>query len=170
MLLTARQKRPNLTLKCPPISVGIQTVNEVDNHKVLGVTIDCNLSWSNHGAALCKSASKKIYQLSKIKHFLDLHARKLFFSCTYSTHRRLRTDTVGLSKCKYSQTLVNLHKSALKAILLKNTTLTISDYNFLSVLPLKERLNYNKGVLIHKIMSGSDTQNYVRKSPTLSYV
>ena len=49
--------------------------------------------------------------------------------------------------------LVSLHKRTLKAILLKNTTLAISDYNFRSILPLKERLNY-KGVLIHKIMSG----------------
>ena len=43
------------------------------------------------------------------------------------------------------------------AVLLKNkkikTALAISDYNFLSVLPLKERLDYNKRVLIHKIMS-----------------
>ena len=50
--------------------------------------------------------------------------------------------------------LVSLHKRALKAILPKNTTITISDNNFLSILPLKERLNYNKEVLIHKIMSG----------------
>ena len=49
--------------------------------------------------------------------------------------------------------LVYTDKTALKAILLKTTTLAISDYNFLSILPLKERLNY-KGVLIHKIMSG----------------
>ena len=48
----------------------------------------------------------------------------------------------------------SLHKRSLKAILLKSTTLTISDYSFLSILPLKERLNYNKGVLIHKIMCG----------------
>ena len=50
--------------------------------------------------------------------------------------------------------MVSLHKRALKAIHLKNTTLAISDYNFLSILPLKERLKHNKGVLIHKIMSG----------------
>ena len=37
----------------------------------------------------------------------------------------------------------------------KNTTLAISDYNILSILPLNERLNYNKGVLmLHKIMTG----------------
>ena len=46
----------------------------------------------------------------------------------------------------------SLHKRVLKAILLKTTTLTISDYSFLSIVPLKERLNYNKGVLIHQIM------------------
>ena len=154
MRITTRQKGQNLTLKCLPISIGNQTVNKVDNHKVLGVTTDCSLSWASLVTAFCKSASKKIYQLSIIKHFLDLHARKKKKKCTYSIHRRLRIDTVGLSKCKYSQTLVNLHKRVLKAILLKTTTLTISDYNFLSVLSLKERLNYNKGVLIHKIMSG----------------
>ena len=35
----------------------------------------------------------------------------------------------------------------------KTTTLPISDYKFLSILPPRERLNYNKGVLMHKIMS-----------------
>ena len=49
--------------------------------------------------------------------------------------------------------LVSLHKKALKAIL-KSTTRAISEYNFLSILPLK---------------LSSDTQNYVLKSPTLSY-
>ena len=52
-----------------------------------------------------------------------------------------------------SKPFVSLHKRVLKAVLLKTTTLTISDYNFLSILPLKERLNYNKGVLIHNITS-----------------
>ena len=41
--------------------------------------------------------------------------------------------------------LVSLYRRALKAILLKTTTLTI---------PLKERLNYNEGVLLHRILSG----------------
>ena len=50
--------------------------------------------------------------------------------------------------------LVSLHKRALKAaILLKTTTLAISDYNFISIFPLEEGFNYNKGVLVHKLMS-----------------
>ena len=79
MLVATRQKRPNLTLKCPPVSIESQTFTEVDNHKVLGVTTDSNLSWSSHMTALCQSTSKKMYQLSKIEHFRNLDARKVFF-------------------------------------------------------------------------------------------
>ena len=50
--------------------------------------------------------------------------------------------------------LISLHKKALMAILLKTTTLVISDYNCLSIFFLKERLSYNKGVMMHKVMSG----------------
>ena len=47
----------------------------------------------------------------------------------------------------------SLHNRAIKIIiLLKITTLAISDYNLLSILPLKERLGYNKGVLTHKVI------------------
>ena len=76
--MLTRRKRESFELKRPPIAIGNQTVNEVDDHTVLGVTIDCNLSWSSHVTALCKRISKKIYQLSKVRHFLNLHARKLF--------------------------------------------------------------------------------------------
>ena len=50
------------------------------------------------------------------------------------------------------ESLISFLKRPLKAILLKTITQSISDYNFLSSLPLKERLN--KEVLMHTIMSG----------------
>ena len=55
------------------------TRQRVDNNKVLGMTTDSNISCSSHMTAFCKSTSKKIYQLSKIKHFMNLHTRKIFF-------------------------------------------------------------------------------------------
>ena len=119
MLISTRQKRQNLPLKCPPISIGNQTVNEVDNHKVLGVTIDCNLSWSNHVTALCKSISKKIYQLSKIKLFLNLHARKLHFHAHIQSIIDYGSTLSDSANANTLKPLVSLHKRALKAILLK---------------------------------------------------
>ena len=155
MLITTRQKRQNLRLKCPPISIGNQTVSEVDNDRVLGVTIDCNLSWSSHVTAFCKSISKKMYYLKLSTFWISMPENFFFFSCSYSIHYWLRIDAMGFSSANTLKPLVSLHKRALMAILLKTTTLAISDYNFLSILPLKERLNYNKIVLIHKIMSGT---------------
>ena len=48
----------------------------------------------------------------------------------------------------------NIHKRALKLTLLKSTSLTANDYKLLDVLLLKLKLEFNKGIIIHKIVSG----------------
>ena len=78
---------------------------------------------------------KDIYQdyvsLTKIKHFQNLHANKLF------CHAHIQ------STIDYGSTLRN-SASAIKPMVifytLKNTTVTISDYKYLSVVPLSLRL------------------------------
>ena len=91
MLITTRQKRQNLTLKCPSISFGDQTVNEVDNNDSSGVTTGCSLSW--------KSTSKT-ENVPVIKHFVGLHARKVFFHAqvqpSSTTDRRCGTQQVQI--------------------------------------------------------------------------
>ena len=78
MTITTRQKRQNVSSRMP-LYIGNEKIVEVATHKVLGVTIDNNLSWTNHVNELTKRVSQKLYQLAKIKHFLNAHARKLFF-------------------------------------------------------------------------------------------
>ena len=65
----------------PSVRVGSLShqITEVSDHKVLGVTIDNNLTWGPHIRDLCKTTAKKVYQSAKIKHFLNFHARKTFF-------------------------------------------------------------------------------------------
>ena len=70
MTTTTRQERQ---------SISSQKIDDVVSHKVLGVTIDNNLSWKNRVNELTKRVSQKLYQLSKIKHFVNAHARKLFY-------------------------------------------------------------------------------------------
>ena len=142
MLVATRQKRPNLTLKCPSVSIKNQTFTEVDNHKVLGVTTDSNLSWSSHMTALCQSTSKKMYQLSKIEHFLNLDARKIFFHAHIQPTINYRSMLWDSASANTLKPMFGLHLRVLKAILLKTTTRAISNYNFLSILSLKERLSY----------------------------
>ena len=99
------------------------------------------------------------YQLFKIKHFLNLHARKLFFHAHIQSIIDYRSTLWNSASANTLKPLVSLHKRALKAFLLENkfkiktlktnTTLAISDCNFLSILPLKGVLIHNKGLLIH---------------------
>ncbi len=59
MLITTRQKRQNLKSTPFTLYFGNQPIQEEENHTVLGVTIDNNLTWSKHISAISKTISKK---------------------------------------------------------------------------------------------------------------
>ena len=155
MLVTTRQKRQNLTVSLPAIRMHNQVIEETTTHKVLGVIIDNNLSWSPHITHLCKVIPSKVFQLSKVKHFLNFHARKLFFHA----HIQACLDygsTLWDSACVSThKPLVSLHRRALKLIMLKSSPLTDADYKTLCTLPLKLRFELNKGTFMFKTMFGS---------------
>ena len=52
-----------------------------------------------------------------------------------------------------------MHKRALKLTLLKSTSLTAHDYKLLDVLPLKLKLEFIKGIIMHKIVFGYAPSN-----------
>ena len=66
MLITTRQKRQNIVSYLPPLTAKDNIIEGVQNHRVLGVTIDNNLAWTPHINTLCKKISTKVFQLSKI--------------------------------------------------------------------------------------------------------
>lgn len=157
MLITTRQKRqllPKNPHNLPQIYIDTQPIEEVNHHKILGVTVDNNLAWSQHIQELCKSLGKKIYQLSRIKHFLDFDTRLLFFK----THIQSSFDYVSTiwdsASKEQIKPLRSIYNRGLKLVLLKNSTLHANDFKSLNVLTLEQRLTYNKGVMMHKIMSG----------------
>ena len=59
MVLTTRQK-PQI-LNSPPAHtlIGKQQLHEVSEHKLLGVTIDDNLTWGQQIRDFCKSTAKR---------------------------------------------------------------------------------------------------------------
>ena len=46
MLITFRQKRQNLVPTLPPLTTKSGVIEEVQNHKVLGIITDNNLFWT----------------------------------------------------------------------------------------------------------------------------
>ena len=59
MFLTTRQKRIKMTSLFPSLYVYNKQIDEVDSHKLLGVTIDKDLTWSEHILLLLKVCHKE---------------------------------------------------------------------------------------------------------------
>ena len=137
MILKTRQRRQILNSPPAQILIGKQQLHEVSEHKLLGVTIDNNLTWGLQIRDLCKSTAKRVYQSTKNKNFLTFHARKIFFQA----HIQSCTDYASSLWDSASESLLkplkSLHRRAIKIILLKHTSLKNEDYKNTILLPIK---------------------------------
>ena len=151
MLITTRQRRQNLRSSLSTIYVDTHSLEEVNDHKVLGITIDNNLSWDVHIQNVCKSVKKRIFLLSQIKHFLNLKARKLFFHAYIQPLLDYGSPIWDSASMNVLKPAISVYNRALKNVLKKSSTLNHSDYKSLHILPLKKRHLLNKSMLMHKI-------------------
>ena len=132
-----------------------QQLHEVSEHKLLGVTIDNNLTWGPQIHNLCKSTAKKGLSVSKkIRTFLLFILEKK----NVQAHIQPCIDYASALWDSASESLLkslkSLHRRVIKIISLKHTSLTNEDYKNTTLLPLKARLMSNKARFMHKILSG----------------
>ena len=156
MIITTRQKWQNITTELPTLCITEEPVEIVDSHRVLGVMIDNNLSWHSHinYDIMCKTISKKVYQLCRIKHFLNSHAKRLFFQAHILSCISYRSTLFYSTSENATKPLVRIHKHAIKAVLLKSSSLTTSDYKYLDIFPLKLTFAKSMAILMQKIVLG----------------
>ena len=149
MLLAIRQKhqlRPlhlNLSLKDSHIE-------QVHEHRHLGVIIDDEFSWRPHITGTCKTVSNNIYLLSQLRHFMDTPKRKLFYHAHISPHLTY-TSAVwdGCSDILFNK-LNSLQRRAAKLMIPDSSLSTDTKLRYLGLPPLKEKLMFNKAVLVFK--------------------
>ena len=66
MVISFRQNINPINLK-----FNSENLNQVDNHKHLGVTISSNGKWAEHINNICQKATKQIFVLRKLKFILN---------------------------------------------------------------------------------------------------
>ena len=166
MYVSARQKRQKMKSDFKPLFIDNKSIEEVDSHKILGVIIDKNLTWTDHVMSLGKRLSNRILQLSKIKKFLDNHSRKLFF-CGHILpiidYASTLWDNCSETNLKF---IHRLYKRALKLILLKSGSLAVGDYKNLNILTFRNRLFFNKAVCMHNVINGKAPPKITRAFKT----
>ena len=61
-------------------------IDQVSEHRLLGITIDNKLRWDSHIKNVCKTVSRRVFLLSKLRYIEDIDTSKLFFSAHIKPH------------------------------------------------------------------------------------
>ena len=81
MLVTGKRLESKFSDNCSlHLKLNGTEIKQVNSQKLLGVTIDNKLSFDDHIERLCKKLTQKIAVLRKIRRFLPLEERKLYYN------------------------------------------------------------------------------------------
>ena len=161
MIIATRQReqrtRPKLKLKLEN-----KNIEQVKNHKMLGVTIDSELNWNQHIENIFKRISKNIFLLTKLKKYAKIENLKLFFNAHILSHINYASTLYdGCSKDMLKQ-LNSIYRRAVKHLIFQPGLPTDDKLQKLKLLPLEKHLQYNKLILMQKIVNGK-TPSYLTK-------
>ena len=79
MVIAIRQKHQLSPLQLQ-LTLEKTDIEQVHEHRVLGVTIDAEMKWQSQLSNVCKIVSKKLFLLSQLRYYVNVKARKLFYS------------------------------------------------------------------------------------------
>ena len=157
MMITTRQKRQTIPIENRELNVylGNEKLGNAETEKLLGVKLNNNMSWEQHITHILSIANRKLALLRRIKKYLPLRTRKLFYNAHILPHLDYCSAVWGTSP--HVQKLCKLQKRAARVIL------DVKDIRFPSALmferlgwmPLQDRIAYRKLVLVHKALHQS---------------
>ena len=109
-----------------------------------------NLAGDNTLLPFVKQFQKNLYLLSLLRHFVDTPKRKLFYHAHISSHLTYASTVWdGCSDILFNK-LNSLHRRAAKLMISNSSLSTDTKIRYLGILPLKEKLMFNKAVLVFK--------------------
>ena len=153
MLIATRQKHQLYPLSLD-LYLNSSAIQQVDDHRILGVIFDETLSWHSHINNMCKTISRNLFLMNKLKHLVSMKALKLFFHAHILSHFNYSSNLWSNASQVYLKRLESLHKRGAKLLLSEASLSTTDKYKALYLLPFKDQMLYNGCVLMHKIHNG----------------
>ena len=163
MVIASRQKHQLSPLQLK-LNLEKTDIEQVHEHRVLGVTIDAEMKWQSHLSNVCKTVSKNLFLLSQLRYYVNVKARKLFYSAhilSYINYASTLWDGCSEVHLKKNLKLNFLHRRAAKLIFSDLSIPTDDKLKTLKLLPLTKQLKENKAVIMFKVFNG-ETPEYVR--------
>ena len=150
MVIATRQKH-----QLSPLSINLSLkgthVEQVSEHRVLGVIIDNQLSWKAHTVSVSKTISRKLFILSKLRYFLDFESRKMFFNAHIRSHFDYASTVWDGCSDNHIKKLNSLYKRAAKLILPEPLLNTDEKLCRIGILPFLKHLSLNKAVFMYNV-------------------
>ena len=150
-MVIATRQRHQLSPLVLNLSVQNHAVVQVAEHRLLGVNVDNQMKWQSHVNKTCRTISRNIYLLSKLKPFVDIDARKMFYNAHIKTHIDYSSTLWDGCSDVHFKSINSLHRRAAKRIMPDDTLTTDQKLKKLQLLPLNKHLLFNKAVLMFKI-------------------
>ena len=101
MTIATRQKHQLSPLPLDLVLNGAK-IDQVSEHRLLGITIDNKLRWNSHIYNVCKTVSRRVFVLSKLRYIVDIDTRNCSSMSTLNLTLIMRqscgTDVVMFSK------------------------------------------------------------------------
>ena len=85
MTIATRQK---LQLSPLPLDLVLNgaKIDQVSEHRLLGITTDSKLRWDSHTGNVCNTVSRRVFLLSKLRYIVDIDTKNLFFNAHIKPH------------------------------------------------------------------------------------
>ena len=154
MFLSTKQGTSKIMSDPPIISLHDSTIQVSEQEKLLGVFIDNNLSWSTHIENTLKKCNTLLYLLGRIKQYLSIPVRKIFFNAYILPHLDYCCTIWGNSSADSMDSLIKFQKRAARLILDKDLETPSAElFAELKWLTFPERVKFQKAVTMFKTMN-----------------
>ena len=151
MLITSRQKRMNLNnavlnLQYNDIDITITTCD-----KILGIHVDNNLTWNNHFNFLSKKLSSHLWLLSKVRIYLSIEHRVLFYNAYIKPHIDYCSLIWSNTSSSNISIITRLQRRACKLILGHEYNGLSEAFEKLKILSIDQSIFLSKAKMMYKI-------------------
>ena len=152
MVIGTSKRISKLQSKSISIVVNENKLDNVDTEKLLGIHIDPNLQFNKHADHVCRTIASNIALLKRIKRYLPLSYRKLYYNAyILPCIDYCLTIWGNAAKC-HLERIHKLQKYAARIILdAPPDSPSIPLFQELGWMNVFERVEFNKGVLLYKI-------------------
>ena len=122
--------------------------------KLLGINVDNNLTWKTQVEQTIKKCNSLLYLLLRIKCYLNIHVRKLFFNSYILPHLDYCCTVWGNCSQHLLQEMMKFQKRAARVILDKDyDTPSTELFRLLGWMKFDERVKFKKALLVYKSLN-----------------